>query len=59
MAQAVSDCEAVLCGGMGMGAYENMKARKIRPIVTDITDIDEAVLAYVNGQILDHIEKLH
>lgn len=59
MAQAVSDCEAVLCGGMGMGAYENMKARKIRPIVTDINDIDEAVIAYVGGQIVDHIEKLH
>lgn len=59
MAEAITDCEAVLCRGMGVGAYENMKVRGIRPVVTDIADIDEAVLAYANGQIVDHIEKLH
>ena len=59
MAETITDCEAVLCRGMGMGAYENMKARNIRPIVTDIADIDEAIMAYANGQIVDHIEKLH
>ena len=59
MAETITDCEAVLCRGMGMGAYENMKARNIRPVVTDIANIDEAVLAYANGQIVDHIEKLH
>ena len=59
MAQSIADCEAVLCGGMGMGAYENMRARNIRTVVTDINSIDEAVLAYASGQIVDHIEKLH
>ena len=59
MAETIADCEAVLCRGMGMGAYENMKSRNINPVVTEIADIDEAVLAYVNGQIVDHIEKLH
>ena len=59
MAEAISDCEAVLCRGMGMGAYENMKVRNIRPVVTDIADIEEATLAYANGQIVDHVEKLH
>jgi predicted Fe-Mo cluster-binding NifX family protein len=59
MAESISDCEALLCRGMGMGAYESMKARNIRPVVTDISVIDEAVLAYANGQIVDHVEKLH
>jgi predicted Fe-Mo cluster-binding NifX family protein len=59
MAASITDCEAVLCRGMGMGAHENMKARSIRPVVTDIADIDEAIMAYANGQIVDHIEKLH
>lgn len=59
MTDTITDCEAVLCRGMGMGAYENMKARNIRPIVTDIADIDEAVNAYASGQIIDHVEKLH
>jgi len=59
MAEAITDCEALLCRGMGMGAYESMKTRNIRPVVTDIADIEEAVLAYVNGKIVDHTEKLH
>lgn len=59
MAESIIDCEAILCRGMGMGAYENMKKRNMRPIVTTIADIDEAVLAYTRGEIVDHIEKLH
>ncbi|MCI0477005.1 MAG: NifB/NifX family molybdenum-iron cluster-binding protein, partial [Anaerolineales bacterium] len=27
MAEAIADCEALLCGGMGRGAYESMRAR--------------------------------
>jgi predicted Fe-Mo cluster-binding NifX family protein len=59
MAETITDCEALLCRGMGMGAYENMKSRNIKPVVTDIASVDEAVMAYVNGQIVDHVEKLH
>ena len=59
MSETITDCEALLCRGMGRGAYESMKARNIRPLVTDLADIDEAVMAYTNGQIIDHIEKLH
>jgi predicted Fe-Mo cluster-binding NifX family protein len=59
MALAITDCEALLCRGMGMGAYESMKARNIRPVVTDVNDIDEACLAYAGGQIVDHVEALH
>ncbi len=59
MAETIADCEALLCGGMGMGAYESMKVRGIRPVVTDIVDIDEAVMAYVGGNIVDQVERLH
>jgi predicted Fe-Mo cluster-binding NifX family protein len=59
MSEAITDCEALLCRGMGRGAYESMKVLNIRPMVTDIANIDEAVIAYVNGQIVDHTEKLH
>jgi len=44
---------------MGMGAYESMKACNIRPVVTDIAAIDEAVMAYVRGEIVDQVERLH
>ena len=59
MAEAIADCEALLCRGMGMGAYESMKMRGIKPIVTDIASIDEAVMAYVKGNIVDQVDRLH
>jgi predicted Fe-Mo cluster-binding NifX family protein len=59
MAQNISDCEALLCRGMGMGAYESMKVVGIRPVVTDIPGVDEAVMAYVMGNIIDHVNQLH
>jgi predicted Fe-Mo cluster-binding NifX family protein len=59
MAESIADCEALLCRGMGMGAYESMKVVGIRPVVTDIIVIDEAVKAYIEGNIVDQVERLH
>jgi predicted Fe-Mo cluster-binding NifX family protein len=59
MVDAISDCEALLSRGMGMGAYESVKAAGIRPVLTDIENIDEAVRAYISGKIVDHVERLH
>jgi predicted Fe-Mo cluster-binding NifX family protein len=59
MAGAIGDCQALLCRGMGMGAYESMQARGIRPVVTDIASIGEAVMAYLEGKIVNHVDYLH
>ena len=59
MAEAIADCEALLCRGMGRGAYESMQVRGIRPLVTDIEIIDIAVMAYIEGNIVDQVERLH
>ncbi len=59
MAQPITDCEAVLCGGMGTGAYQSLQAAGIRPVVTDLHSIDEAARAYIEGKIVDHVELLH
>jgi predicted Fe-Mo cluster-binding NifX family protein len=59
MAESITDCEALLCRGMGRGAYESMASRGIKPVVTDISSIDEAVLAYAEGRIVDRVERLH
>jgi predicted Fe-Mo cluster-binding NifX family protein len=59
MAQAIADCEAIICGGMGAGAFESMRQLNIQPIVTDIRDVDEAVTAYVNQSLYNHTERLH
>jgi len=59
MAAAIADCRVLLARGMGAGAYQNMEQAGIRPVVTDIPTIDEAVRAYVEGRLVDHTEKLH
>jgi predicted Fe-Mo cluster-binding NifX family protein len=59
MAQVIADCNALLCGGMGMGAYESMRRLNIQPIVTDLRDIEEAVQAFIDGKLVDHTELLH
>jgi transcriptional regulator with XRE-family HTH domain/predicted Fe-Mo cluster-binding NifX family protein len=59
MAEAISDCEVLLCGGMGRGAYESMRMLGITPVVTTIVDAEEAVKQYLAGTLQDHTEKLH
>ena len=59
MAAAIADCEVLLARGMGAGAYESLKQANIRPVVTDVANIDEAVQAYLAGSLKDHVEKLH
>jgi predicted Fe-Mo cluster-binding NifX family protein len=59
MAAAIADCQVLLTRGMGAGAYQSMEEAGIRPVVTDIANIDEAVRAYIEGRLVDHTEKLH
>ena len=59
MAETISDCQVLLAGGMGWGAYESMKSRNIETIVTDVGDIDEAIKLYLTGKLENLMERLH
>jgi predicted Fe-Mo cluster-binding NifX family protein len=59
MADAIKDCQVLLARGMGNGAYQSMLQLNIKPIVTDIKGIDDAINEFINGTIVDHTEKLH
>ncbi len=59
MAATIQDCEILLARGMGAGAYASLTQAGIRPILTDISSIDEAVQAVLRGDIVDHQERLH
>jgi len=59
MAEAIKDCQILLARGMGTGAYQSMLQLNIKPVVTDIQNIDEAVQTVLTGTIIDHTEKLH
>jgi len=58
MAEVIGDCSVVICGGMGIGAYESMQRLNIQPIVTDLRDVDAAIQAYLSGTLTDHTERL-
>ena len=59
MAETITDCEALIAGGMGWGAYQGLQACGIQPVVTDVQDIREAVLRYARGTLPNLMERLH
>ena len=59
MAEAIRDCEALLARGMGRGAYISMEQVGIKPVATDVEEIDEAVLAYAEGRLVNRTDRLH
>jgi len=59
MFESISDCQVLIAGGMGWGAYESMRSRSIETIVTDVENIDEAVGLYLDGKLLNLMERLH
>lgn len=59
MADAIRDCEALLARGMGQGAYVSLQRLGIRPVATDVADIDQAVLAYAEGRLSDRGDRVH
>ena len=59
MAETISDCNILICGGMGMGAYDSMQRLNIQPIVTEVNDIDEAIKAYLEARLVDRTDLLH
>jgi len=59
MAEAIADCQVLIAGGMGWGAFESLRARGIEPVLTDVRDVGEAALRYVQGNLPNLVERLH
>lgn len=59
MIETISDCQAIISGGMGWGAYESIKNHNIDVVITDIEDIDEAAKLYLEGNLPNLMQKLH
>lgn len=59
MLAAIDDCQVLVGGGMGTGAYRSMQAANIKPYITDYDQINDALQAYLDGSLVDHREKLH
>jgi predicted Fe-Mo cluster-binding NifX family protein len=59
MMEIISDCQALLSGGMGWGAYEALREMGIDAVITDVADIQDAVKLYSEGKLPNLREKLH
>jgi len=59
MVRNIRDCDILLTRGMGRGAYVNLQKWGIKPIVTDIADIETAIQAVLDDTIINHTENLH
>lgn len=59
MLSVIADCEAVLAGGMGLGMQRNLEEVGIRPLLTDVEDIQEAVRAFAEGRLAVRPERAH
>ncbi len=59
MAEAIKDCQVMIAGGMGMGAYQSMTSYNIMPVATSVADIDEAVKLYLEGKLTNQMNRLH
>ncbi len=59
MAKVIADCQVVLARGMGQPAYEALKAAGLEPILTDKATIDEAVNAYIRGELSHRTDRIH
>lgn len=59
MAEAIKDCQVLITGGMGMGAYSSLQSYHIEPIISDVQNIEEAVKLYIDGKLPNLKERLH
>ena len=59
MVQPIADCDVLISGGMVYGAYQSIQDAGIRPFVTDLIDIEQAVRAHLDGTLEDQVSRLH
>ena len=59
MMENIADCQVLIAGGMGWGAYDSLKSLNIQALVTDVENIDEAIKLYLEGTLENQMERLH
>ena len=59
MAKSINDCQVLIAGGMGWGAFDSMKSHGIETIITDVLNIDEAIQLYLDKNLHNLMDKLH
>lgn len=59
MIDPIRDCQVLVAGGMGSPAYQSLQTAGIRPIITEVRDLNEAARQFAGGTLVDHPERMH
>jgi predicted Fe-Mo cluster-binding NifX family protein len=59
MVDPIADCQVLIAGGMGYGAYEALKSRGLQVFITAQSSIQKAVELYSAGKLDNLMERLH
>jgi predicted Fe-Mo cluster-binding NifX family protein len=59
MITAIEDCQVVVCGGMGRGAYQSITDAGIEVFMTDSDVIDDALNSYLAGNLRNMSDLVH
>jgi len=59
MLAVIADCQVLLAGRMGQGMYLNLQEAGIRPVLTELEDIQEAIRAFIEGRLVERPEYAH
>ncbi len=51
MAQEISDCDILVAGGMGSGAYQHFTQEGLKVYLTDLRNIEDVVIALIKGEL--------
>jgi hypothetical protein len=58
MIQKIADCQVLLCGGMGMPAYQKAQAARLEVLLTG-GEIQAAVQAFLDDKIVSDLRRVH
>jgi len=59
MERVLPDVRVVISSGMGENAYVGLLRRDVLPLVTDETDVEEAIRAYLHDRLRENVELVH
>ena len=59
MMDAIMDCDVVVCGGMGRGAFISITSLGKEVFMTNTLDIEAALAGYLNGELTNMSDLVH
>ena len=59
MVDPIADCQVLIAGGMGYGAYQALKSRNLQVFITAESSIQKAVELLTDGKLDNLMERLH